>query len=121
MPEESKSAKPEGARPQGPRPGGNRSGRGQRGGGGQGGGRNKSGRGGRGRLRREGPRPHQTPPVREVRETATNPDEKPIPPLEPGNIRIIPLGGVEEIGRNMTMVEIGDDIVIVDCGFQFKE
>jgi ribonuclease J len=50
-----------------------------------------------------------------------NPDEKPIPPLEPGNIRIIPLGGVEEIGRNMTAVEFGDDIVIVDCGFQFRE
>jgi ribonuclease J len=31
-----------------------------------------------------------------------NGDEKPIPPLEAGNIRIIPLGGVEEIGRNMT-------------------
>ena len=48
-------------------------------------------------------------------------EEKPIPPLAPGNIRIIPLGGVEEIGRNMTMVEFGDDIVIVDCGFQFRE
>ncbi len=48
-------------------------------------------------------------------------DEKPIPPLELGNIRIIPLGGVEEIGRNMTMVEFGDDIVVIDCGFQFKE
>ncbi len=38
-----------------------------------------------------------------------------------GNVRIIPLGGVEEIGRNMTAVEFGDDIVIIDCGFQFKE
>jgi len=37
------------------------------------------------------------------------------------NIRIIPLGGVEEIGRNMTVVEYKDDIVIVDMGFQFKE
>ena len=36
-------------------------------------------------------------------------------------VRIIPLGGVEEIGRNMTAVEIGDDIVIVDAGFQFRE
>jgi ribonuclease J len=51
----------------------------------------------------------------------SNGDEKPIPPLAPGNIRIIPLGGVEEIGRNMTMVEFGDDIVIIDCGFQFRE
>jgi ribonuclease J len=37
------------------------------------------------------------------------------------NIRIIPLGGVEEIGKNMTVVEIGDDIVIIDAGFQFKD
>jgi ribonuclease J len=77
--------------------------------------------GGRGKLRREGPRPHQAHPVRIVAEQGSNPDEKPIPPLEAGNIRIIPLGGVEEIGRNMTAVEFGDDIVIVDCGFQFKE
>lgn len=53
--------------------------------------------------------------------TALNGDERPIPALEPGNIRIIPLGGVEEIGRNMTAVEMGDDIIIIDCGFQFRE
>jgi len=28
---------------------------------------------------------------------------------------------VEEIGRNMTAVEIGNDIIILDCGFQFRE
>jgi ribonuclease J len=85
---------------------------------------NRGGRGGRGRGPRQGgPKPHQAPPPRpEMHEGAkANPDEKPIPPLEPGNIRIIPLGGVEEIGRNMTAVEFGDDIVIVDCGFQFRE
>ena len=37
------------------------------------------------------------------------------------NIRIIPLGGVEEIGKNMTVIEIGDDIIIIDAGFQFKD
>lgn len=43
-----------------------------------------------------------------------------IPP--PGdNIRIIPLGGVEEIGKNMTIVEYKNDIVIIDMGFQFKD
>ncbi len=50
-----------------------------------------------------------------------NGDERPIPPLAEGNIRIIPLGGVEEIGKNMTMVEMGDDIIVVDAGFQFRE
>lgn len=44
-----------------------------------------------------------------------------IPELAPGNIRIIPLGGVEQIGQNMTMIEYGNDIVIIDAGFQFKE
>src|SRR3989338_10019480 len=43
-----------------------------------------------------------------------------IPPLEEGVIRVIPLGGVEEIGRNMTVIEYGDDIVIADIGFQFS-
>ncbi|NBD73513.1 RNase J family beta-CASP ribonuclease [Patescibacteria group bacterium] len=44
-----------------------------------------------------------------------------VPPIEPGVVRVIPLGGVEEIGRNMTAIEIGDDILVIDCGFQFKE
>ncbi|OGC79540.1 hypothetical protein A2852_02815 [Candidatus Adlerbacteria bacterium RIFCSPHIGHO2_01_FULL_54_23] len=44
-----------------------------------------------------------------------------MPPLEAGNIRIVPLGGVEEIGRNMTAIEMGDDIIVVDCGLQFRE
>lgn len=43
-----------------------------------------------------------------------------IPPPEPGVIRIVPLGGVEEIGKNMTAVEIGDDIIVVDAGMHFS-
>lgn len=43
-----------------------------------------------------------------------------IPPIG-DNIRIIPLGGVEEIGRNMTAIEYGESIIIVDAGFQFKD
>ena len=103
----------------GPRPGGNRPPRPFGAKGGFGGGR--GGRGGR--PRQGGPRPHQVHPPREVREnySAGNPEEKPIPPLEAGNIRIVPLGGVEEIGKNMTAIEFGDDIIIVDCGFQFRE
>jgi len=37
------------------------------------------------------------------------------------NLRVIPLGGLEEVGRNMTVFEYGKDIVIVDMGLQFPE
>lgn len=43
----------------------------------------------------------------------------PIPPAG-DNVRIIPLGGVEEIGKNMTVVEYKGDIIVVDCGMQFS-
>jgi ribonuclease J len=43
-----------------------------------------------------------------------------IPPPEKGVIRIIPLGGVEEIGKNMTAIEINNDIIVIDAGMQFK-
>ncbi len=40
---------------------------------------------------------------------------------ENGKLRIISLGGVDEIGKNMTVFEYGDDIVIVDCGSVFPK
>jgi ribonuclease J len=43
-----------------------------------------------------------------------------IPPAG-DNIRIIPLGGVEEVGKNMTAIEFRDEIIVVDAGFQFKD
>lgn len=36
-------------------------------------------------------------------------------------IRIIPLGGLNEIGKNMTVVEVDDEIVVIDCGLAFPE
>lgn len=36
-------------------------------------------------------------------------------------LRIIPLGGMGEIGKNITVLEYGDDIMIIDCGMGFPE
>ncbi len=36
-------------------------------------------------------------------------------------LRIIPLGGLNEIGKNLTVFEYGEDIVVVDCGIAFPE
>lgn len=44
----------------------------------------------------------------------------PDPPAEP-YVRIIPLGGCGEIGRNMTLIETRDDMVAVDCGLMFPD
>ena len=37
------------------------------------------------------------------------------------SVRIIPLGGLEQIGMNITAFEFGDSIVVVDCGLAFPE
>ena len=36
-----------------------------------------------------------------------------------GKLRIIPLGGLEQIGMNITAFEYEDSIVVVDCGLAF--
>jgi ribonuclease J len=36
-------------------------------------------------------------------------------------LKIIPLGGVYEIGKNMTVLEYEDDIIVIDCGMTFPE
>ena len=38
-----------------------------------------------------------------------------------GKIRIIPLGGLNEIGKNLTVIEYENDIIIVDCGLGFPD
>lgn len=36
-------------------------------------------------------------------------------------LKVIPLGGMDEIGKNMTVFEYGENIIIVDCGLAFPE
>lgn len=43
-----------------------------------------------------------------------------VPPVASGDIRIVPLGGFEQIGKNMSVIEIGEDIIVIDAGFQFR-
>ncbi len=66
---------------------------------------------------RSGMRPSRPPDATQMHKKV----EDTVPPLAPDSIRVIPLGGVEEIGKNMTMVEYGNDIILIDIGFQFKD
>ncbi len=84
-------------------------------------GRNRTVRGGTPMPRVNRSRPiRQKPRALDSAPTRSNKDQASIPPLAKGNIRIMPLGGVEEIGRNMTAIEYGDEIIVVDAGFQFQ-
>ena len=50
--------------------------------------------------------------------------EKSVPTVkfdENARVRIIPLGGLHEIGKNMTAIECGDDIIVIDCGIAFPD
>lgn len=77
--------------------------------------RNNDGRGRSQRPQRQTVGPRFDTTVSSKRETDH------IPPLKDGDIRVIHLGGVEEIGKNMSMIEYKDTIVVVDCGVQFTE
>ena len=46
--------------------------------------------------------------------------ESPPPATEPA-VRLIPLGGLGEIGLNMMLVEFGDDVIAIDCGLMFPD
>jgi ribonuclease J len=55
-----------------------------------------------------------------VNAAASSPAESFAPSPEP-SVRLIPLGGLGEIGLNMMLVESGDDLIAVDCGVMFPD
>ena len=72
-------------------------------------------RGGKERQRRS-----MTSPALQHRMSLTENKEHMLPEItDEDTVRVIPLSGVEQIGRNMTVVETKDDIIIFDIGFQF--
>lgn len=65
----------------------------------------------------------QTNAERIVLSTRSNGEQRvyKVPRVEKDTLRIIPIGGQEEVGRNMVIFEYGKDIVVVDMGMQFPE
>ncbi|HTX87041.1 MAG TPA: ribonuclease J [Candidatus Nanoarchaeia archaeon] len=59
-----------------------------------------------------GPRPAQAAPKAVTEKITTSPD---------GKLKVIVLGGLEEVGRNMTLIEYEREIIIIDMGLQFPE
>ncbi len=111
-----RSQKPEASAPSprsgAPREGGRTRSRGSRGG--------RGNRGGAGRSQGRGGRPDSRP----MNASGEGMPAKRAPeylPAAPGKdvVRIVPLGGVEEVGRNMFTVETNGDIFVFDVGFQF--
>ena len=42
-------------------------------------------------------------------------------PKQEKKLKVIPIGGLNEIGKNMTLLEYGNDIIIIDCGLSFPD
>ena len=63
--------------------------------------------------------PAKKTPAEPPKKTANPPAKKRRKPLS--KLKIIPLGGLDEIGKNMTVFEYENDIVIIDCGMAFPD
>ena len=43
------------------------------------------------------------------------------PEVRDDTVRIVSIGGIGEIGKNCTVLEYGDDAIVVDCGLTFPD
>ena len=77
-------------------------------------------RSGGGRPHRDRERDKRQGGVVNQRLTVADPARPVVPPLSDADtVRVIPVGGVEEVGKNMMIIETKDDILVIDAGFQF--
>ncbi|MBU1039009.1 ribonuclease J [Patescibacteria group bacterium] len=75
----------------------------------------------RGKFNAQASARSQSQKITDPKETGQFPKIMPANQTGEAKLKIIPLGGQEEVGRNMTVFEYGSDIVILDMGLQFPE
>lgn len=77
---------------------------------------------GRGPVRHQGPSRHQSPPPSTMA-SSVRPATHHVGAYSgpKGKLRLAVLGGLEEVGRNCTLLEYEDDIILIDLGVQFPE
>ncbi len=60
-------------------------------------------------------------PARRSGKSAARSSKASLPVIPGAKLKVIPLGGLNEVGKNMTVVEYGEDILIIDCGIGFPD